>query len=46
VLQSRQVGQIGQWSNPLARGVRDAVLRSIFAPRQAATIDPIVGYKI
>lgn len=46
VLQSRRLGQIGQWSNPLARGVRDAVLRGIFAPHQAAAIDPIVGYKI
>jgi 2-polyprenyl-6-methoxyphenol hydroxylase-like FAD-dependent oxidoreductase len=46
VLQSRRVGRIGQWSNPLARGVRDAVLRGIFAPHQAAAIDPIVGYKI
>ncbi len=46
VLQSRRIGQIGQWSNPLACSLRDSLLRNLFAPRQAAAIDPIVGYRI
>ncbi|HMQ33331.1 MAG TPA: FAD-dependent monooxygenase [Chloroflexaceae bacterium] len=46
VLQSRRIGQLGQWSHPLACAARDALLRALVAPRQAAAIDPVVGYRI
>lgn len=46
VLQSRRIGQIGQWRNPLACAARDALLRALVAPRQAAAIDSVVGYRI
>lgn len=46
VRQSRRIGQIGQWSNPLACNVRDTLLRTLFAPRQASAIDSIVGYRV
>lgn len=44
--QARQIGQIGQWNNPLACRLRDTLLRIVVAPRQAAAVDAIVGYRV
>jgi 2-polyprenyl-6-methoxyphenol hydroxylase-like FAD-dependent oxidoreductase len=46
VRQSRRIGQIGQWSQPLACRLRDLVLRTIVAPRQAQGVDQVVGYRV
>jgi 2-polyprenyl-6-methoxyphenol hydroxylase-like FAD-dependent oxidoreductase len=46
VQQSRMIGMIGQWSNPLACRLRNRVFRTFIAPSRAAAIDPIIGYRV
>jgi 2-polyprenyl-6-methoxyphenol hydroxylase-like FAD-dependent oxidoreductase len=46
VRQSRRIGQIGQWSNPLACRLREALLRSVAATLQARSVDQVIGYAV
>lgn len=44
VLQSRRVGQVGQWQNPLACALRDALTKHVLARIQDRQLDKVVGY--
>jgi 2-polyprenyl-6-methoxyphenol hydroxylase-like FAD-dependent oxidoreductase len=44
VRQSRRVGRIAQLANPVAVGIRDAIVRLVPARTQAAQLEPVIGY--
>lgn len=46
VLQARRLGQVAQWSNPLACRLRDALLRRLPARLQHKQLEEIVGYAV
>jgi 2-polyprenyl-6-methoxyphenol hydroxylase-like FAD-dependent oxidoreductase len=46
VRQSRQVGQVGQWENRLACGVRDWLARRLLPALQGRQIATLVGYEV
>jgi 2-polyprenyl-6-methoxyphenol hydroxylase-like FAD-dependent oxidoreductase len=45
VKQSRQVGQIGQWEEPLAVRLRDLLAQHILSRFQMRQLEPILGYE-
>jgi 2-polyprenyl-6-methoxyphenol hydroxylase-like FAD-dependent oxidoreductase len=45
VRQSRRIGQVGQWRNPLALRVRELLLRNLPPQLQARQLDRIVNYQ-
>jgi 2-polyprenyl-6-methoxyphenol hydroxylase-like FAD-dependent oxidoreductase len=46
VKKSRQVGTVGQWSNPLLGWLRQGLTRWLLPKLQARQLDPILGYEI
>ena len=44
VRKSRRVGRIAQLANPVAVGIRDAIVRLVPARTQAAQLEPVIGY--
>lgn len=46
VKKSRQVGAVGQWSNPLLGWLRQGITRRLLPKLQARQLDPILGYEI
>jgi 2-polyprenyl-6-methoxyphenol hydroxylase-like FAD-dependent oxidoreductase len=44
VRQSRRVGRIAQLANPVAVGIRDAIVRLVPARTQSAQLEPVIGY--
>ncbi len=46
VRQSRQIGQVGQWHNPLACWLRDTLLKNMSDSAQLKRITPIAGYEV
>lgn len=43
VVQSRRIGWLGQWSNPVACSIRNALVRSVLGPLQARSLDRNLG---
>jgi 2-polyprenyl-6-methoxyphenol hydroxylase-like FAD-dependent oxidoreductase len=46
VEQSRRIGQVGQWQNPLACALRDALTRHVLARAQSGQLDQVIGYVV
>lgn len=46
VQQSRQVGQVGQWSNPVAVAGRNWLVKQVLARRQYQQLAPLVGFEV
>lgn len=44
--QSRLIGRVGQWSNPLACAIRDAATRRLPVDAQLRRLDPILGHEV
>jgi 2-polyprenyl-6-methoxyphenol hydroxylase-like FAD-dependent oxidoreductase len=46
VRQARQVGAVGQWQNPLACRLRDALMKYVVARVQARQLEQVAGYVV
>ncbi len=46
VQQSRRVGWVGQWANPVAVGVRNYLVRNFLARLQYQQLEPLLGYEL
>ena len=46
VRQARQVGAVGQWSNPLACRLRDALLKYVVVRMQDRQLERAAGYVV
>ncbi|MEZ4728869.1 MAG: FAD-dependent monooxygenase [Caldilineaceae bacterium] len=46
VEQSRRVGWVGQWANPVAVAVRNILVKHLLARRQYQQLAPLIGYEL
>jgi hypothetical protein len=46
VNQSRQVGQVGQWANPVAVAGRNWLVKHLLARVQYRQFAPLIGYEL
>jgi 2-polyprenyl-6-methoxyphenol hydroxylase-like FAD-dependent oxidoreductase len=46
VRQARMVGAVGQWSNPLACGLRDQLMKRVLAHMQKGQLQRTAGYRV
>jgi FAD-dependent urate hydroxylase len=46
IQQSRRIGQLGQWSHPVAVALRSALMRGLVAPIQERAITGVIGYRV
>jgi 2-polyprenyl-6-methoxyphenol hydroxylase-like FAD-dependent oxidoreductase len=46
VRQARMIGAIGQWSNPLACGLRDQLMKHVLVHMQGGQLERTAGYRV